>query len=200
MALGRRIPVPSAGSAWPWRPPQAPRPRSRRAPARAAAAHTSAAASTAIDGDHLSSARFLGVVGAAAEHAREPCEEAAAARRLDLAAALLDLGLRQIVARHRLAVRRDEHRLAVGEEARQRLAAHPGPVAHRAAVDVDPREALRIEPHAALLHPHRDVADAPGTDVLEVGVDRLAFHVLRMLGDLPRPSPQHRVGLGRTVG
>ena len=77
------------------------------------------------------------------------------------AAARLDLGLRQIVARHRLAVGRDEHRLAVREEPRQRVAAHARPVAHRAAVDVHPgRDAGRIEADAALLHPHRDVADA----------------------------------------
>ena len=33
-----------------------------------------------------------------------------------------------------------------------------------------------------------------------MGVDRLAFHVLRMLGHLARPPAQHRVGLRRAVG
>ena len=79
---------------------------------------TSAAPAAAAGGDDgLLAAGLLRVVCAAAEHPGEPCEEPAAARRLNLSAALLDLGLGQVVARHWLAVGRNEHRLAVGEEA-----------------------------------------------------------------------------------
>ena len=56
-----------------------------------------------------------------------------------------------------------------------------------------------IEADAAFLHPHRDVADARRADVEEMRVDRLAFHVLGVFGDLARAPAQHRVGLRRTV-
>ncbi len=62
-----------------------------------------------------------------------------------------------------------------------------------------PCHAGRVEADAALLHSHRDVADAVRTDVLEMRVDGAAFHVLRMLCDLPRAPSQHRVRLWRPV-
>ena len=160
----------------------------------------SSGASAAAADDGLLAAALLGVVGAAAARAEEPGEQSAAARRLDLAAARLDLGAGLFVAGHRLAVGRDQDRLAVREQPRQGVAAHPRPVAHRAAVDMDPRRcAAGIEADAALLHAHRDVADARRADVDEMRVDGAPFHVLRILGDLARAPAQHGVRLRRAV-
>ena len=150
----------------------------------------------------LLAAALLGVVRAAASGAEQPSENpsSSAARCLNLAAAQLDLGPRQFVAGHRLAVRGNEYRLPVREQPRERVAAHAGPVAHRSAVDMHPgRRAGRVESHAPRLHAHRDVTDARRADVDEMGVDRLAFHMLGILGDLMRAAAKHGVGPRRTV-
>src|SRR5206468_1002296 len=111
--------------------------------------------------DDAGRAAFLFVIGSAAARAAEqPAEQAAAriARRLHVAAALLDHRLRFGIALHRLTVGGNEHGLAVGEQAGERAAAHARPVAHRSGIDVDPRRrADGIEADATLLHAHGDV-------------------------------------------
>src|SRR5271154_2334308 len=57
----------------------------------------------------------------------------------------------------------------------------------------------RIESAPAGLLAHGDIANTPGADVEKMRVDRLALHMLRMLGHLSRPPAQHRVGLRRPV-
>ena len=159
------------------------------------------AAARIAGGRGFLAAFLLRVVSAAAAGAEQPGEDAkSAARHLHLAAAGFDLRPRLLVAGHRLSVGRDEHRLSVREEPRHRVPAHPRPIADRTAVDMHPgRDAGRVKADAAVLHAHGDVADARGADVDEMGVDRLAFHVLRMFGHLPRPAAQHGVRLRRAV-
>ena len=57
----------------------------------------------------------------------------------------------------------------------------------------------RVEADATGLGAHGDVANAPRANVEKMRVDRLALHVLRMLGHLSRTPAQHCVGLRRTV-
>ena len=69
---------------------------------------------------HRGRRRFLaaglfGVVGAAAEQPGEEPANSAAARHLHISAARFDLGPRLLIARHGLAVGRDEHGLSIGE-------------------------------------------------------------------------------------
>ena len=61
------------------------------------------------------------------------------------------------------------------------------------------RRSCRVKSHAPRLHAHGDVTDARRADIDEMGVDRLAFHMLGILGDLMRAAAKHRVGLRRTV-
>ena len=169
--------------------------------------HLRAAASAAarVAGRRHRRRRFLaaglfGVVGAAAEQPGEEPANSTAARHLHISAARFDLGSRLFIARHGLPVGRDEYGLPIGEQTGQRVSAHLRPISDRPAVDMHPRGvAGRVEAHAAGLRAHGDVANARRADVEKMRVDRLALHMLRMLGHLSRPPAQHRVGLRRTI-
>ena len=131
---------------------------------------------------------------------RKPKRRPAARRLGDRAAARFDFGARLFVSRQWLAVARDEHGLAVREQSRQRVAAHPRPIADRTAVDMNPGcGPSGVEADAARLHPHRDVAYRPCPHVQEMRVDRAAFHMLGMFRHLPRTATQHGVGLRRSI-
>ena len=119
-------------------------------------------------------------------------------RRIGAVAAGLDLGAGFLVARHRLAVRGDMHRLAVREQARQLVVIHARPGAHRADVEMDEIGGLIIADPAAL-HAHADLAQLFDRDAWHRRIHRLAEHVLRSFRHLARAPAQHRVRLGRAI-
>ncbi len=128
----------------------------------------------------------------------------AARRERDLAgagAALLERGERDVVAGHRLAVGRQMHGLAVGEDAGELVAGHARPMADAAGVHVhEGRAGGRIEADAAALHAQPGDAQIRKLDAGDVEIDGLAHHVLAETGDAAAALAQHRVGLRRAIG
>ncbi len=96
--------------------------------------------------------------------------------------------------------RRHMQRLAVGEQRDQLPAAHLGPVADIADVEMhEGRSGRRIVADAAALHLEADLAQPLQLDVGDVEIHRLAEHVLALLGDALAAAAQHRIGLRRAV-
>ncbi len=134
-----------------------------------------------------------------------PHIDAGRARGLDrhlrrLGSALLDIRQRDRIAGQRLAVGRDVHRAAVGEDACELVVAHARPVPHAADVEMDEGGAGgRVVADAAALQPEAGLALGFERYAGDEEVHGAAERVLAELGHPAAAPPQHRVGLGRAI-